>query len=144
MRRVKALFCLVLFLFSTAGANASVHLCGGEVTDIAILSAASCDHEEVEEVAVECKHHCCEDEESHNDELPESSDDCCDTEELSDVETFLTVEEKSALILAVQLIPSFYDFYFENHKVLNKNVGLAYEPPIVSRDVNIEIQCFRI
>lgn len=158
MRRVLASGLLALFVFSTAATYASVHHCKGELTDVALLYSASCDHddaavhhhqedhakkgcckksEESQELQVDpcCQSDGCDDKEE---------DDCCDTEELTAVKSILTKAESNSNQKLVKIHPSFYDFYFENAKILKRTYGVAYTSPPLKRNICIEVQCFRI
>ena len=139
MRRLFVFSFLSLFLFSTAATYGSVHHCEGELTDIAMLSVASCQHDEV---AIDhCVNTCCKDDEKHDDK---EADDCCDTEELSAVKNLITQVATVDVQLISKILPSFYDFYFEHHKVLRKTYGVAYVSPVHQKDITIKVQSFLI
>ena len=151
MKRFIAISYLLLFLFSTAATYGSVHHCGDELTDVAILSTASCDHDAPQEEAHE--HKCCkkekEEEKSHScctdeNDCGNEDDDCCQTEELSLAKDLVTKVAAVESKLVNKKLSSFYDFYFESHFILRSTYGIAYVPPLLDRDITIEVQCFRL
>ncbi|UKN02554.1 hypothetical protein K6119_03365 [Paracrocinitomix mangrovi] len=150
--RIKAIFFLTLFLLSTAGTYASIHHCGGEITDISILSVAKCDHQKKdkqEEEKSHCKSKCCKHEEqkqeaTHCDHSTKSENNCCSTEIVDLAKTKLTQTASDDVKLISKILPSFYDFYFEHPYVLFRSTGIAYVPPNSERDICVEVQCFRI
>lgn len=145
MKRIIAFSFLSLFMFSTIGAFASVHQCGGEVTDISILSVAACEHEEVvKEDAEHCEMLCCEKEDEHQEENDHHDDkDCCDTQELNQTESFMTSVVKAELQMVLVLLPTFNEFCLETTKE-EQAVLKKYLPPLLSSDISLEIQRFLI
>lgn len=161
MQRLVASCLLALFVFSTTATYASVHHCKGELTDVSILSQASCSHndqevhKQQEEVSSDSKKGCCK-KAKHQKEVEvdpccetngcddSENDDCCDTQELNAVKNLLTKVQSNSIELVGIIHPSFYDFYFENTKILKRTYGIAYHAPRLERDIYIEVQCFRI
>ncbi|MBD3636490.1 MAG: hypothetical protein HUJ25_04040 [Crocinitomicaceae bacterium] len=146
MRRVLSLGFLLLFIFSTTATYATVHHCKGEVTDVSLLSLASCDHDDM--VDMHCHNTCCDDKEKKRQKrkkCDEAEKDCCDTQKVAAVEMFVTPQVSSDdMQLISKVLPSFYDFYFEHPKVLYRTFGIAYVPPNIKRNITIEVACFRI
>lgn len=146
MQRLKAFGFLCLFLFSTVMTYASVHHCSGQITDVSILSEANCDHHQATEDDSHCKMSCCKKSLSNKTchDNNEEENDCCETEELSTAKNLLTSAVAPDIQIISKILPSFYDFYFESHRVLKRTYGIAYVPPRLKRDVIIEVQSFLI
>ena len=154
MKRIAAFGLLLLFVFSTSATYATVHHCKGELMDIAILSEVSCEHEALEhhdskgaccasdydQEEQQNHHQCCEEEPCNDSE----EDDCCQTEELNSTDNLLIKVVETRAEIVSEKLPSFQDFYFENHRILKKTYGVAYNEPFLDRDIPVVIQCFRI
>lgn len=128
-----------MFLFSTIEANASIHYCNGEVTEIAFMDKADCEHKS-DSKSDHCKMKCCKSEKKQE---KNKKDDCCDTEELIDLQDFNSQSFLQIATLVPIFLPDFTAFLLEedvNSPIL-KN---AYLPSIHEREILIEIQCFRI
>lgn len=139
MQKLKAAFLLLLFCGYTVGSFATVHHCGSKITDIDILSIADCEHE-IEEVSSSCNDHCCHEEESKED----AEKDCCKTTKLSscsEVLVYQSSESSDKLDLIQFKITNEYFYSLSCNSP--PSVG-QYKSLCLTRDIPLEIQCFRI
>lgn len=128
----------MIFLFSTVGANGSIHFCGGELTEISFLTKAECSHEK-ERMKDDCGMKCCKSEKKQKEE----EGDCCDTEDLIDVQDFNSVASFNIAFIQTILLPDFCRFLLIEENSEN-GINYAYFPPPDDREILVEIQCFRI
>ena len=133
MLRIKALFFLLLFFYSTVGTFASVHSCDGEITDLSILSVADCSHNEETTAKKECCHSCC---------APEKKDDkdndCCETDQLVVVDNLHFSPISVELITATDFL-AFFNEFFEESKVIvsEERKAIFVLPPLIQEDIPI-------
>lgn len=144
MLRTKAITCLVFFLFSTASAFASIHECDGEVTDVAILTSAGCNHYENEqnhEQEHACCHHAGTEDDSQN---CKSKNDCCQTSLISSGQHYLEKEQDELIHSDLVELPSFETFAFFATEWSSMNGEVYFEPPFQVKKHLAVLQVFRI
>jgi hypothetical protein len=140
--RFRASICLAVFLLSTVGTYASVHHCNGELTGVAFVSVAECEHEvETEEEAL-CDMNCCGEEDDHSGN--ENDDDCCDTTVLKDNIQYSTSNFIWNCLTQIAIIQPNFVFFFLSDILDNKDVVKEYSPPNFEKDVIVDIQSFLI
>jgi hypothetical protein len=100
--RIKAYFLLLIFAATTATSFASVHQCGGEITDIDFLSAAECEHVKVSSCHSEEKQ-CCHDE-SEDSDSANTVKDCCSTSQLNAHQSNVVNENENQVYVKELLI----------------------------------------
>ena len=142
MLRIKAYFLLLIFAGTTATSFASVHQCGGEITDIDFLSAAECEHEKASSCHSE-KKHCCHDENEDSDSADDMSD-CCSTSQLNTHQSNLVSEKEIQLVVTQLLILKslFIDVYSVDLQV--ESYSKEFDFKLVNRDYFALYQCYII
>ena len=140
MQKFKALILLLLFCGYTVESFATVHQCGSEITDIDFVSIADCQHEN-EKVESDCSKHCCHDDSENSKELDK---DCCSTSKLSShsVDVLVQSLDKSDQIDSVH--PNLSALYYSTFATNSPPSFEGYVPPLIQRDILLEVQCFRI
>lgn len=139
MIKIKAYFLFILFCASTVASFATVHRCEGKITDLEFFTIAECGHHEKEE-AKPCHTSCCAADEKEEDHEP-----CCDTSQLADNDYDLVKTFVQSTSFASQIILQSFEYSFE--RIVSSKEVLrysSYSPPPLIRDIQIDIQCFRI
>ena len=152
MLRIKAIWCLMLFTFSTFGNAFEVHYCKGEMTDIAFFGGAECIcPDEVETTKEHC--HASESSCSHHNQTAQLKDtkpekeikekDCCQTESVQLFDESDLLSNNGTVITAVIAFVNYNPEIFlptkkPDHSIIN------YSDPDFWVDIPILVQSFLI
>jgi hypothetical protein len=133
MLRVKAVFFLFLFFYSTVGTFASVHSCDGKITDLSIISLADCSHSDEAETKKKCCHKCCSSKEKEKEE-----DDCCETDQLVDSDDLHFSPVSVEIFSSLGFIPFTREFCELNEIVVDQETAIIFDlPPPIHEDIPI-------
>ena len=118
-----------------------MHLCKGEVTDIDFIGLAGCEHEK--QVESNCATHCCSESENKNESSADETD-CCSTIQLNSSSNELLSSEKSekAAKQLIAFVYTCYPFLLGSNDLISQVE--TYVPPLLSKNLLVDIQCFRI
>ncbi|MBK7128660.1 MAG: hypothetical protein IPM74_01590 [Crocinitomicaceae bacterium] len=117
MIRLKAIFFLVIFLFSLPGFTIELHYCKGKITDISFFGNAHCSCDSIEsnkeEVQNEksCKKHCHKSSSTKKSSLELKQKKCCKTEKytISSLKLKANSSTRLALDLTAKLVPASFN-----------------------------------
>ena len=144
MQKVKAIFFLFLFLISQVSFSLDLHYCHTTLTDVSFFGNTNCvcldtHHEEHNEGCQSHKKSC-----DHSTKIKKEKKDCCSTE---------TVEvEKSNEVLGTTKISLENNYWIQEEFVFTVFASASvqeilpenYIPPLLVRDVRVEVQSFQI
>ena len=114
MRQLKAYILLFIFVCSSVLANASVHFCGNEITNMQWFSKAECEHEKQAEMS--CHSHCCSKPKNQT-QNQINKEDCCETQQLvSDLDQLShEVNQSKFQIATTAVLLAFWSMWYTDH-----------------------------
>lgn len=151
MKKLKAIFLLVIFLSSIVGYSFEMHYCKGQITDVSFIGHAECvcvdgnTTHETESQSKTCKKSCHDEELKVNlnkDNFKDTG--CCKTKQVTYMSSTVKALSSSELPLIIAIVATINPLYFIGSPNLKAKSFNHYSSPVLIKDITILVRTFLI